>query len=447
MALSSVPGLVRQNPKAAQNCQWVRSVGLEEQNGHSVQPTKFLAGGVDLSNNIQDYFGSTTLPALGSLLSGICWTGIRPPETLTEENDGTDDTGTKVTATVSATFDVQAVNTGPIALSQNSLSLTANRPSANLTVSLTQGMPWTVSIFPSNRTTRWLSAFPLSGTGTTTLSISADSTGLADGLYQATLVFQGSDALLQLIDVTVSFAVGNFLPPILNVGGGVSVGSYAGAGAAVAPGSVVAVFGQGFVTTSGYAGTLPLPRLLNGFSLTFNGISAPLVFVSGNQVNAQIAYEVTGSTAVVRASNPGGSSSSILINIAQGAPGIFSQSQNGSGAGAILDAITGAVITPNTPIARGRVISIFATGVGPVSNQPQTGAAATGSPTSQHTNALTVSLGNLQATPAFAGLAPGFAGLGQTNVQVPLNAPTGPAVPVMLTGSGVASNAVTLAIR
>jgi uncharacterized protein (TIGR03437 family) len=48
---------------------------------------------------------------------------------------------------------------------------------------------------------------------------------------------------------------------------------------------------------------------------------------------------------------------------------------------------------------------------------------------------------------SFAGLAPGWVGLYQVNVQVPANAPVGDAVPVALSVSGVASNQVTMAVQ
>jgi uncharacterized protein (TIGR03437 family) len=47
----------------------------------------------------------------------------------------------------------------------------------------------------------------------------------------------------------------------------------------------------------------------------------------------------------------------------------------------------------------------------------------------------------------FSGLAPGFVGLWQINVQIPSNAPTGSAVSVYVALGGVRSNSVTMAIQ
>ena len=46
----------------------------------------------------------------------------------------------------------------------------------------------------------------------------------------------------------------------------------------------------------------------------------------------------------------------------------------------------------------------------------------------------------------FSGLAPGFVGLYQINVQIPATVRAGDAVPVTITIGGVASNTVTMAI-
>ena len=61
--------------------------------------------------------------------------------------------------------------------------------------------------------------------------------------------------------------------------------------------------------------------------------------------------------------------------------------------------------------------------------------------------------GGVDAPVVFAGLTPTLVALYQVNVQVPANAPTGDAVPLVLTvtdpatGTAVASNTVTVAVR
>lgn len=55
--------------------------------------------------------------------------------------------------------------------------------------------------------------------------------------------------------------------------------------------------------------------------------------------------------------------------------------------------------------------------------------------------------GGRRHTRGFAGLAPGFVGLYQVNVQIPEGAPTGNNVPLAISVGGVTSNTVTIALR
>jgi adhesin/invasin len=271
---------------------------------------------------------------------------------------------------------------------------------------------------------------------------------LANGLYSATLVFQAADAVPQFIDVPVTFAVGPTLGalPVLAVGGVVNAASFA-LNKPVSPGALVSIFGNHFTASAQQASKLPLATFFNGVNVTFNGIPAPLLFVGATQINAQVPYGVTGSTADVQASTTDGYSNTITVPIAPATPGIISQSSNGSGPGVITDAITGALITAAAPIPRGGIVTIYGVGNGPVSFRPGVGAGAPSSPLAQNTNPVTLSIGGITVSPLFAGLAPGFVGLNQINAVVPTNAPTGSAVPVFVTASGITSNVVTMAIK
>jgi uncharacterized protein (TIGR03437 family) len=104
------------------------------------------------------------------------------------------------------------------------------------------------------------------------------------------------------------------------------------------------------------------------------------------------------------------------------------------------------LISANNPAQRGQVIQLYANGLGPVNNQPSSGAPAVDASNTTK-QPVTVNFGGQSATASFAGLAPGFAGLYQINVTVPSNAQTGGAVPVTITVGGVTSAQATLPIQ
>ena len=103
--------------------------------------------------------------------------------------------------------------------------------------------------------------------------------------------------------------------------------------AKIAPGSLVTLLGHDFTTTtaSAPADADPLPRSLAGVEVYFNGIPAPLLYVSPTQINAQIPWDVvvtTGVTAWVRTTAADGVTVSVPVgvSIVPQNPGIFAES-------------------------------------------------------------------------------------------------------------------------
>ena len=104
--------------------------------------------------------------------------------------------------------------------------------------------------------------------------------------------------------------------------------------------------------------------------------------------------------------------------IAPAVPAIFAADGSGRGPGAVLHALTGQMVNPNNPAVVREYLSIYATGLGATFRSGDVDIALT---TPQ------VLTGNVAAPVSFAGLAPGFVGLNQINVQVPNGVPSGSA--------------------
>ena len=224
-------------------------------------------------------------------------------------------------------------------------------------------------------------------------------------------------------------------------------------GAPVAPGSIVSGFGSDITGAVGLAGSIPLPMTLNGVSIRANATAAPLFYVSGNQENFQIPWEMAGQTqASIVATANGVALPPVTVNIAPTAPGIFSTNSSGSGQGAIMVAGTTIFAAPtdvlpgSRPASRTETVSIFCTGLGDVQNRPPTGSALPGG-NGTVIAPVNVTIGGIGAQVTFNGLAPGFVGLYQVNAVVPANVPTGAAIPVVLSAGGVISNTVTIAVQ
>ena len=241
-------------------------------------------------------------------------------------------------------------------------------------------------------------------------------------------------------------------PPTINFGGIVNAAS--SAGLPLAAGAIASVFGTNFSASAASASSLPLPTTLGGVSLAINGVAAPLFAVTPQQINFQIPWEMLGqSQATIVVTVNGVASNPATINLSTFSPGIFTLNQQGSGQGAILIGGTPILAAPvgttstSRPARRGEFVTIFCTGLGPVTNSPATGAAPPTVPQSLTTANPVVTVGGSPAAVSYSGLAPTFVGLYQVNIQIPQDAPTGDAVSVALVIGGVPSNPVTLAVQ
>ncbi len=134
---------------------------------------------------------------------------------------------------------------------------------------------------------------------------------------------------------------------------------------AVAPDSVAVARGGALSFTTVQAQRQPdgsFPRTLGGTTVTVNGRSAQIFYVSPEQVNFHIPAETELGIAEVVVTNIEGFQSRGTIQVLRAAPGIFTISGDGSGEGMILNADT-LQPGPFDPSSGNLRLVIFATGV------------------------------------------------------------------------------------
>jgi uncharacterized protein (TIGR03437 family) len=204
----------------------------------------------------------------------------------------------------------------------------------------------------------------------------------------------------------------------LNPQGVASAASFAPAGNPISPGEFIALFGTGLAKSNQTAAP-PYPATLNGVTVLIDGKAAPIYFVSAGQINCLVPYSTAGATATIQVQNSGANSNTVTVPVAATSPGIYSLDQSGTGAGAIEHA-SGAVVNAANPAVAGETVVVFLTGMGAVTPTIADGTSSTGNP--QHQTTLpTVYVADQQATVNFSGLTPGFPGLYQLNVVIPLS--------------------------
>jgi uncharacterized protein (TIGR03437 family) len=191
---------------------------------------------------------------------------------------------------------------------------------------------------------------------------------------------------------------------------------------AVAPGEFVSLFGSGLCSATEGAATLPLPTNLANVQVSVNGVFAPISYVSPNQINILVPYEISGGYATFQVSSDTGLSNAVTLYQRDTAPGVFASTSGGFAPGvgpaAALHADFSAV-TQGNPAQVGETLLLYVTGLGAVNPAVADGAAAGRNPLSVVVANIGVFVDGQAAAVSFQGLAPGFAGLYQVNFVVP----------------------------
>jgi uncharacterized protein (TIGR03437 family) len=220
--------------------------------------------------------------------------------------------------------------------------------------------------------------------------------------------------------------------PTVTTGGVVPVYSTV---STIQPGEWVSIYGTNLANRiSTWTGNFPTS--LGGTSVTIDGKSAYLWYVSPTQINLQAPDDATtGSVPIVVRPAAGGVATS-TVTLAAFAPsfslldskhvaGIIYRS-DGSGAygGGLYDIVgpTGSSLGYSTVAAKaGDIVALYGVGFGPTSPVVPPGAVYTGAAST--TTPVTLSINNMSVTPSFAGES--SAGLYQINVTIPPGLGTG----------------------
>jgi uncharacterized protein (TIGR03437 family) len=228
-------------------------------------------------------------------------------------------------------------------------------------------------------------------------------------------------------------------------------------GNALAPRSIASLYGTNLASFVSLADSAPpLPISLAGTTLTLAGSTLPLFFVSPGQINFQLPLvTISGPITLPLTITNGQLSSIINVTLTPYSPSLFTTNSQGTGQAAALVNSTSILVAPtgmfpgSRPAAKNEFIQLYCTGLGDVTpaSRPALGAPSPSNPPAATLAQPTVTIGNVAVTPVFSGLSPGFVGLYQVNLQIPPTAPSGDAVPVVLTIGGVKSNTATIAIQ
>ena len=196
---------------------------------------------------------------------------------------------------------------------------------------------------------------------------------------------------------------------------------------AVAPQMLTSIIGQNLATSPLSASGYPLPSQLAGTSVTFNGFAAPLLYVSPNQINAQVPTGVqSASQASVIVTTPAGASDPVSVTVEGSSVGIFTQDETGCGQATAYNVHSDGTVSLNTPQssldpASDWGLTIFLTGLGAFQDRVD-GRPFQFTPGDKAGVTAWFTMGLLQQTyllqTAYAGPAPGQVGVDQVNAML-----------------------------
>jgi uncharacterized protein (TIGR03437 family) len=193
------------------------------------------------------------------------------------------------------------------------------------------------------------------------------------------------------------------------------IGAATGSGfRAVAPGSIISIYGQGLTGQTASAPDMPLPRELAGVRVSVNGTAAPLFFVSPGQINIQLPWDTPLGTARLTVDSAAGSFPQDF-EVASRSPSLFAKADGT--ASALNDDYT--VNGPDNPARINSTIFLYGTGGGAVGGGVGSGEASPGREVLLVETPVSATIGYMEVPVLYAGLAPGFVGVNQFNLRVP----------------------------
>jgi len=236
----------------------------------------------------------------------------------------------------------------------------------------------------------------------------------------------------------------------------------------ISPGGIAIVTGvgilpgiQGLIAGNNFVG--PLPTSLQGVSITFNGVAAPIYYVMNSEGVEQVAVQVPFETASaligpsgapattnvdVIVTSSGGTPATISVPVKPLAPGIFATTNAGQ-TYAVAQRPDGSYVSPANPAQLGENITVYVTGLGQVT--PAEGTGVAGKPGETVIAPLLIGLNGSGVPLISADYVQGLIGVYVVTFHVPATTATGAAQPMAVvaydsTGKFYFSQGISIAV-
>ncbi len=185
-----------------------------------------------------------------------------------------------------------------------------------------------------------------------------------------------------------------------------------------------------------------LPTMLGGVRVNFSGIYLPLLYVSPTQINFLLPYDHASPELDVWVERDNTRGPKVRIQVAPVAPAMFRLDERT----VIATHLDGSLVAGDSPARGGEVVILYATGLGRTLPDQTAGNLAVAAAALAPGSGFSVRLGGAALPPDrvwYAGVAPGYAGLYQINLQLPDDPGKDPEISVAI-GEQVSSGGLRL---
>jgi uncharacterized protein (TIGR03437 family) len=234
-----------------------------------------------------------------------------------------------------------------------------------------------------------------------------------------------------------------FIPPagIINAAGPTPDGS-------VAAGSLISIYGQNLAGGLQVGPASPLAQTLGNVTVTANGYLFPLLFVSPQQINAQVPWELAPGTYNLTVHWTGQPDVSGQFTVSRNAPGVYTQGSDPNLPLALAVHQDATLVTADSPARRNEVISIYTNGLGPFTKSASDGYPASATTLWPQADSVSVVIGGTTTlTPYWAGAAPQMIATSVVQLQISDQIPTATTVDLVISANGASSASVKLPIQ
>ncbi len=214
----------------------------------------------------------------------------------------------------------------------------------------------------------------------------------------------------------------------------------------VAPGSIISIFGESLAPRLAVSTRNPLEQTLADVVVTVGDRILPLLFVSPQQINAQVPSDLPDGQYTLRVRWTGQPDVTGAFTVSRNAPGLFARLADDKAYAAAVHE-DGTMISAGSPARRGETVTIYGTGFGPYTDKVIDGFLLPNPCTLQLADPLQVNVGGTAIQPVWSGGAGGMAGANVTRIVITDDLPHAATVDLSVSVNGHTSNTVLLPIE